>query len=274
MNKHNEQSRTQRLIGFISYLVVMSLFCAMAMATMTCPPAPKCYHYKTDWPGCDLGWNCGSAQKCCDGDCRSNCGECCGKYCGCNSANCETCVDGQCVSKCDPAKCETCDGHGNCIVCGGDTNKTCCNGSCCDKVWKSRSIESITEHCSFSDCGAGGCTGTATQTSEYQVCEYASDGTGTACTCTEELRVVGYVYTCETNWDCERILWCAGRGSWCAAVCIVSCPVGAVSACANCLAGASTDCCYGGCDLCDFVESCDESYPVEVRSVVLTYIGC
>jgi hypothetical protein len=113
MNKNNEQSRTQRLIGFITYSVVMILFCATAMATMTCPPAPKCYHYKTDWPGCDLGWNCQSGQKCCDGWCLWGCtGECCGTTC-CNSANCETCVDGQCVA------------------CGGDQSLSCCGGKEC-----------------------------------------------------------------------------------------------------------------------------------------------
>jgi hypothetical protein len=131
MNKHNEQSRTQRLIGFISYLVVMSLFCAMAMATMTCPPAPKCYHYKTDWPGCDLGWNCGSAQKCCDGDCRSNCGECCGTGC-CNLDLCQRCV-----------------GNDHCEVCGGDINQSCCGGTCYDLRQKTC--------CEGNICGSEGC---------------------------------------------------------------------------------------------------------------------
>jgi hypothetical protein len=116
MNKHNEQSRSQRLVACITYFAVMSLFCATAMATFTCPPAPKCYHYTSGPPNCNLEWSCVSGQKCCDGWCLSGCtGECCGHTC-CSSTYCQTCVGGQCK------------------VCGGDLDKTCCNGTCCDSA--------------------------------------------------------------------------------------------------------------------------------------------
>lgn len=40
--------------------------------------------------------------------------------------------DPTCASCCDTALCETCVG-GECKVCGGDPNKTCCYGNCCNK---------------------------------------------------------------------------------------------------------------------------------------------
>jgi hypothetical protein len=40
------------------------------------------------------------------------------------------CCKGSC---CDPANCETCV-DGECKVCGGDPTRICCNGSCCDQA--------------------------------------------------------------------------------------------------------------------------------------------
>jgi hypothetical protein len=47
--------------------------------------------------------------------------------------------------------------------------------------------------------------------------------------------------------------------------------------CANCLAGASVDCCDGPCELCDFIESCDpdtEEDMIPVKADVFTGFGC
>jgi len=87
-------------------------------------------------------------ESCVDGSCQA-CGgdpnqECCNGSC-CDANECKTCIDGQCISSCapnetccnghccDPNNCEECV-DGECKVCGGDTNKTCCDdGSCVKK---------------------------------------------------------------------------------------------------------------------------------------------
>ncbi len=74
-------------------------------------------------PSCKKKFDSRTQSSCCD--CRSIC----------NGNDCKSCVSdgsGTCQSSCDPNKCQTCDGNGGCPVCGGDANKACCNGSCCD----------------------------------------------------------------------------------------------------------------------------------------------
>ncbi len=216
---------------------------------------------------CCNGSCCGGT--CCNGSCCSNanCLTCGASGCEstCDPDACKSCVGGscvvcggdpnyeccggQCIPKCDPDNCMDCNSTSKACESKCDPNETCCageccnsgqdccNNACCDKVWTSGSVSGSTTSCP--SCSGFGCSGTAQQVSGYQFCKPTTDGTG-SCRCEATEQVVGYTYSCKTNWDCTRILWCAGRGSWCAAVCLFTCPSGSAAACANCLAGAST----------------------------------
>jgi len=107
----------------------------------------------------------------------------------------------------------------------------------------------------------------------YEKCLNVGVGQGEHCQCNETLQVVGYTYACNENWDVDKLLWCALRGVWCVEVCIFTM---SPSSCANCLAGASNDCCDGPCEVCDFVEECypnDEAL-TELQDLVFTGFGC
>jgi hypothetical protein len=67
------------------------------------------------------------------------------------------------------------------------------------------------------------------------------------------VQTIGYVYHCINNFDVSKLLWCALRGGWCAAVCIETM---SPSSCANCLSGASVDCCDGPCELEENTAAC------------------
>jgi hypothetical protein len=181
--------------------------------------------------------------------------ECCNGT-GCDSANCESCVDGSCQ------------------VCGGDTNKKCCNGSCCDKVWIKKTIPAINESCP-SCVGNHGCAENHCKiASSYDECSNVGIGSGEHCQCHSQEQPIGYIYHCINNFDVSKLLWCALRGGWCAAVCIETMDP---AECANCLAEASESCCDGPCELCDFIESCDpdtEEGMIPVVADVFTDFGC
>ena len=91
------------------------------------------------------------------------------------------------------------------------------------------------------------------------------------------LQVIGYAYPCKASWDIQKLLWCGGRTSWCAAVCLYTI-MEDPSLCADCLSEAGNDCCDGGpCGLCNLIEFCyedDASNQEEVWGSVLSYIGC
>ena len=75
------------------------------------------------------------------------------------------------------------------------------------------------------------------------------------------------------NWDVTKLLWCAAKGGWCIAVCIVTMNP---ASCANCLCTTELDCCSGPCERCDFVEECEKdpfAY-IEVEKLVFSSFGC
>ncbi len=295
----------ERLILFLMCLFVICVFSVIASAC-PCPPCPPCYHRTSGYPSCGCGWNCGSGQTCCKGSCCS--GYCCNSCCSgsgtcCNNSCCSTgyCCDGKkcynpntenccgngtgktcpngkncCGSNCcDPCNCESCM-DGSCKVCGNDPNQKCCGGACCNKVWTTHTTEAINTFCPSCGNGPPGeglCGGTTTEIESYEHCVIAEAGQGEHCQCNSEMQVVGYTYPCMINWDLGRMAWCALRGAWCLEVCYYTMdPV----KCANCLAGAGTDCCPGECDVCDFIETCEKNpyYPDPQESLVFTNFGC
>lgn len=110
-------------------------------------------------------------------------------------------------------------------------------------------------------------------TQSYMKCLNVGVGKGEYCKCNQAVVVVGYYYNrCLENFDVGKLLWCALRGGWCYAVCIATM---SASSCANCLAGASNDCCNGGqCGVCDFVISCDPYEAEEIHDNVYMDVGC
>jgi len=119
-----------------------------------------------------------------------------------------------------------------------------------------------------------GCDGVeVTVRPSYDSCLNVGVGTGEHCECNETLQVVGYDYTCEEDWDWTRLLSCAAQCVCCAFECLVA-PVDP-AACANCIAGLEMDCCDSNpCHICDFLESCDPSYPEEIKKYKFTDFGC
>jgi hypothetical protein len=252
-------------------------------------------------------WRCVSGQQCCNDHCINcdsqqcmGCGSSGGCQYGCDPNDCHECDGhGNCVSKCPTGEiccdgscckgsccngqccasdaCKSCVGE-SCKVCGGDPNQKCCNGECCGKVWTTHTeaISTFCPSCGNGPPGGGPCGGTTTEIGSYEYCVMAEASQGGHCQCNMEMQVVGYTYPCMINWDISRILWCAGRGSWCAAVCISTWPTGSPEPCARCLAGAGTDCCPNGCEVCDFVTACEKNpYDGEEQtSVVFTGFGC
>ena len=92
-----------------------------AGCVIDCGPCYTC-NTSTTPPSCKVKYD-ELTQECCD--CRSIC----------NWNDCKSCVgdgSGNCLPYCNPAQCQTCDGHGNCPVCGGREHEECCNGECYD----------------------------------------------------------------------------------------------------------------------------------------------
>jgi hypothetical protein len=224
---------------------------------------------------------CGNWETCCGNwCCPQGYGECCqgtvwGDYCCQDGGSCCPYALGGC---CEPNK--TCCGDHCCPqghpCCGStccDPNQKCCDGSCCDKVWIKKTIPAINQNCP-SCVGNTGCYGRPIQTESHDECSNVGVGSGEHCQCNFQTQTIGYVYHCINNFDVSKLLWCALRGGWCAAVCGETM---SPSACANCLAGASQDCCGGPCELCDFIESCDpdtEDDMIPVVADVFTGFGC
>ena len=77
--------------------------------------------------GCDSCSHCNTSTATCVYDCRPICMDCNSIA---NPSGCGGIITGCTSNLCSPEKCETCDGHGLCKVCGGDPNKACCNGTC------------------------------------------------------------------------------------------------------------------------------------------------
>ena len=169
---------------------------------------------------------------------------------------------------CDGASCDS-----NQVTICDPVTQVCCDGSCCDKVWTKETHTAINESCpSVADCKEEGCDGVeVTVRPSYDSCLNVGVGTGEHCECNETLQVVGYDYTCEENWDWSRMTWCLAQGVWCVAECFLFMdPAG----CANCLAGIEDCCDSSPCSFCDFLESCDPSYPEEIKKNKFTDFGC
>jgi hypothetical protein len=95
----------------------------------TCGP---CDFY--DWDG--YWWRCAGCVVDCGScyDCNTSTTPPSCEY-RCNALECKHCFDCAegCRSYCYPSECKTCDGNGNCVVCGGiDPNMVCCYGECYD----------------------------------------------------------------------------------------------------------------------------------------------
>lgn len=193
-------------------LFAIGVFSIMASACV-CPPLPPCYHRTSGYPTCGIAWNCNSA----------NCETCSGGSCvsSCVPANCEICSGGSCVSSCDPANCETCSG-GSCVVCGGDPSQFCCDGACGDSdadedCCDDKTIYNFdTEHCC--DYGTGKtcnndqtcCHGTNGETCCDNDCQSCCEGTCCDITNCEICKHINNTYFCiravptnmrETSWE-------------------------------------------------------------------------
>jgi len=276
-------------------------------AAGTTPPPPPCAPCRYG-DGCSQNscGNCGACLQCntTTNECTvpkidPNTETCCQYENGCSVCNwsqCNACeYDGSCAYFCDPNKCETCDGAGHCVVCGGDPNtcetcidgickvcggnpnQKCCNGSCCDKVWTKKTNTSINESCpSAAHCSEPGygCDGKIVkQQQSYDSCLNVGVGqAGEHCDCHQSLQVVGYKYTCQEDWDWSLMASCALEAALCALHCVGAHADPAL--CAECLAGLELDCCGGDtCHICDFLESCDPLYPEEIKDQVFTDFG-
>ena len=100
--------------------------------TCSSPCAIYSFDYCTgSWgcQGCDSCSHCNTSTATCVYDCRPICMDCNSIA---NPSGCGGIITGCTSYLCSPEKCETCDGHGLCKVCGGDPNKACCNGTCYD----------------------------------------------------------------------------------------------------------------------------------------------
>jgi len=163
---------------------------------------------------------------------------------------------------------------GSCKVCDGDPNKSCCEGSCCDKVWTKETHTAIDESCpTVADCAELGCDGIkVTDQQSYDSCLNVGVGEGEHCECNEEEQVVGKKYTCEEDWDWSMMATCAFE----AAICFFQC-VGAYAdpaSCSDCLGMLQLECCGGDtCHICDFLESCDPLYPEDIKKPVFINFG-
>jgi hypothetical protein len=216
----------------------MSLFCATATATFTCPPPQPCYHESSGWPYCATEY-CFLGQKCCNGRCLPNCnGECCGPGC-CNLDLCQRCV-----------------GNDHCVVCNNDSTKFCCNGNCCTNgnccvngqcsstcygfVWISGSDRTCPA------CSGGGCTGTAEHRDGYYEWQEASSG---FCKSPTKKQIIGHVFTCTNDWDVAKLLECAAEATLCADICRNAHDRLGYAACAACISLAGIACALDPCHL-------------------------
>jgi hypothetical protein len=215
---------------------------------------------------CSLCYSCASG---------TNGPECVPKYDMQTQSCCSNSSTGKCSNICNYNECKNCEGNGsgNCIS-SCNPNQKCCNGACCDKVWIKKTIPAINQNCP-SCVGNAGCAGNNCKiASSYDECSNVGVGSGEHCQCNSQEQTIGYIYHCVNNFDVSKLLWCALKGTWCAAVCIETM---SPSMCANCLAGASVDCCDGPCELCDFIESCDPDTAEDMEPVkanVFTGFGC
>jgi hypothetical protein len=279
-------------------LLTLWTFSPAALACCTQPPPGNCYYcyngvwvrYGDCWSGCPACESCPS----CWCECNAECG-CEGRTC----PTCESCVNCSCQciaeccqdSHCGPPGCWDCIGcecqfacatgqnccGGSCcsnaccngVCCGA--GQICCNDTCCNKVWTTATVSGSIESCPGCQGILGSCPGTTTEINDYLVCAPAEGGQGGHCGCNTTMQVVGHIYPCMRNWDIEKMLWCAGRGLWCTAVCIVTMDP---AKCANCLAGAGTDCCGGdGCEVCDFIEACEKDNSTSEPVIELVFSG-
>jgi len=123
------QEKKELLNMLVIFAVVLLCFCAVATA---CPP-PECPDCRI-WNGNRCVWDCSYGQSCCDDACYNpSTQKCCDPPGDDNGYPCpksNTCCSGGC---CDPVLCESCIDDW-CQVCGGDTNKGCCDGQCYNKT--------------------------------------------------------------------------------------------------------------------------------------------
>lgn len=233
-----------KLFNFLACLPLMLLISSFVKTPTAyssfCPPCPPCYSQRGSWPNCRCGWDCGSGY-CCNGFCCPS-GTLCCKY-----------------SCCDPNQCETCDGQGNCLPCGGDPSKTCCDKQCSSSCYKIINVPASVEPPSCPDCAHffSGC-GDATQTVINGYGEWETAGPE-ECGFTKnptKTDIVGYIFPCEEDWDCGQIIRCVAEGTICAELCANACKSKlAAAACAACLVIAALDCASDG-GVCVFVTDC------------------
>ncbi|MBN1804986.1 MAG: hypothetical protein JW837_07025 [Sedimentisphaerales bacterium] len=261
------RATTQKhIIPFLACLLLLLVLSSPVMAHGGCGPCADM-----------IGGHCVCVSECCfDSDCGSPfCWICikCGCKFLCDTDDCEDCIAGSCDTTCDADDCESCV-NGDCLVCGGNPNQKCCDGSCCNKTWRTDTTDPITTNCP--SCGSEGiCGGTTTELESYVHCVSASGGQGTLCECQDSLQTVGYTYPCMANWDVSQLSWCALMTGLCAIQCVGS--YADPASCADCLVNTQADCCGDECEICDFVEECKKnaysSNIEEQKSLVFTG-GC
>ncbi|MHB9069208.1 MAG: hypothetical protein ACYC54_02450 [Sedimentisphaerales bacterium] len=219
-------------------------------------------------------WPCPPCQTRIGGVCVRNCsGSCCDSSC-CSSAECKSCTGGSCVSDCDPADCESCVG-GSCEVCGGDPDKFCCNGSCCDNgkcctsgscvsaCSKLNLVLAYIEVCPACSGFFSGCEGIIQVRDSYYEWKSVEAGESGWCNNPTKTETVGFLFECTEDWNVIHILACAGASTTCYWACS-----GGPILCVACLLVAGDTCLDGG--VCALVDSCvpgDTLSPVE-KSVV------
>jgi len=171
--------KIKSIILFLTCLLLLSSFTASATACCE-PPAPPCHHCEdTVWVN------------------------------DCDSADCESCVDS------------------NCVVCDDDPNQVCCDGTCCDTdececvdgeclcCWTLEEHPEGTGDCSCSE--ATGHCGTSIQAWSISTCERSSSGSKY---CNTTYRQVGSRYACDESTDWVNVFLCySGQAAECIAIC-------------------------------------------------------
>lgn len=151
---------------------------------------------------------------------------------------------GECIYYCEPNWCETCV-DGSCQVCGGDPDKVCCDGTCCDTddcektcvdgscqvcggdpdcecvdgeclcCWRLQEHPQGTGDCACSE-GTGHC-GTYIEAWSISTCERSSSGSKY---CNITYRQVGSRYACDESTDWVNLFLCySGQAAQCVAIC-------------------------------------------------------
>ena len=146
-------------IGMIVLLTVIVDDAFGSGPTCSSPCAIYSFDYCTgSWgcQGCDSCSHCNTSTATCVYDCKPICMDCNSIA---NPSGCGGIITGCTSYLCSPEKCETCDGHGLCKVCGGDPNKACCNGTCYDTRTQKCCDEFSPPHICLKEkvCCEGGC---------------------------------------------------------------------------------------------------------------------